>query len=550
MLLIKEKACITHGRIDYICHMGGGGVDNKYSALLTLKYQIKSISVHYPQFYHIQVHNGITGETMDHILNYIYSTKLNLDRNNVQDILLAANYFSLTEIVDSCVQFILENLDVSTSVSLLLFAWQLDIHKLSEGLIGFVTSHFSYFLVTELKEQLFALPITLIVMLLSSDSLLLRDKSTNLPTRPAEREKQVLGFILEYTNHRRKNKEDVEEDEMQKLLTCVRWTILHIFDQHEFVSTTLTSLIDNQGQRDNEISKYHQIKHSDWFLKSSEVSSSLLTQADKQRYSTRAFSCSERVRLEPMAGGNETRGCEHELFSAIAKPDEHIKQLDVIINEWQGKRVVGGMSLHFASSDGERLMHVGADSGTSLHVVHLHAGEHIKSVFGRAGWFVDVLTFETTEGRCFGPYGGDGGEEKDLMKTITRYREEGIVYNFNKSRLNSFKCKWGKSIVPGPHERTEHDSLLVGVTGNKVTSQHGDVIVRNLQFEFREMVPTGRFLISKEKKYERSLSSKPTGLQLKISSMVGGEEEGESSSGSENDFEYMHNHGLYWGMEH
>lgn len=44
------------------------------------------------------------------------------------------------------------------------------------------------------------------------------------------------------------------------------------------------------------------------------------------------------------------------------------------------------------------------------HEVMLDVEEHISQVRGRTGWYVDLLTLETTRGRIVGPFAGPGGE--------------------------------------------------------------------------------------------------------------------------------------------
>lgn len=107
------------------------------------------------------------------------------------------------------------------------------------------------------------------------------------------------------------------------------------------------------------------------------------------------------------------------------------------------------------------------------------------------------MTFETSEGRSLGPFGGDGGSKNDLTVAITKYREEGGTYDNN-------KYKWNKSIVPGPHTRIPLDSCLVGITGNIVTTG-GDFAITHLRFIFRQMLPSSDFLINSEKKCERHM---------------------------------------------
>lgn len=55
----------------------------------------------------------------------------------------------------------------------------------------------------------------------------------------------------------------------------------------------------------------------------------------------------------------------------------------------------------------ESAQHGGNGGGAST--IELAEGEMITRVAGRSGVYIDTLTFTTSHGRVFGPYGGGGG---------------------------------------------------------------------------------------------------------------------------------------------
>lgn len=70
-------------------------------------------------------------------------------------------------------------------------------------------------------------------------------------------------------------------------------------------------------------------------------------------------------------------------------------------------RVVLGISVTYA---GGQTIHHGGALGTA-HRIELSENEFITVATGRSGWAIDQLSFQTNQGRAFGPYGGDGGSE-------------------------------------------------------------------------------------------------------------------------------------------
>ena len=451
----------------------------------------------------VEVHNGITGETLEVILRYIYTGEISITLENVSDVLVAANYFTLIEIVDDCIKFILDNLEINTSIDMYIFSWQLDLTKLTNGIVSFVAENFSYILNNDfLKQKLFSLSVHLMVELLKSNDLILRDQETDLLTRPVEREKLVLEFILSYLENSVDN-----SNAITSLLRCVKWPFLQIFGEEEFVFTKFAPLLDN-GNRKVELESLFHVTHTDWFLSSEDCDH--LTFEDKSMYATRAFSCSELLSsdrmaaqdeiMRPMAGGNMADS-PGKCVSIIAKDNEQLVKLEIVTRLWDGRIVIGGISLFFASS-GKKAYHnhigILRENATNVSSVDLDKNEHIVSFHGNSGWLVDSLTFETSKMRTFGPYGGDGGAKRDFMKRVMKYREEGGYY-----RNNSYD--FYESIVPGPHKRIPLDSILVGITGKEVSTGN-NLALAHLSFIFREMLPSSNFLIKKGKKFEIPLS--------------------------------------------
>ena len=455
----------------------------------------------------LEVHQGIAGETIDIVIKYIYSGEINLDLDKVNDLLVAANYFQILEIVDLCTSFITQNLEVSTCIDILLFSWQLDLVKLTEKVTCFVAQNFSGILGDDsLREKGVALPMKLLITLLKSNDLVFRDLKTRLPTRPADREQLLLDFIVQCGE-----KLNLEVGDITSLLECVKWPMLNIFNRQDYILKNISPRLKN-GEMESKLKEFYNVKDSEWYI--SYGAHSAATENDKRMYGTRAYSCSELVSLDSMAdkdeitreiaGGNRATITPKQ-FEYIAAENEYIKKLVVITRLWDNKTIVAGITLELASGDNIVRHHAGitADNGADVHNIELKDGEHITGVSGTSGWLVDSLTFESSMGppemcekRTFGPFGGEGGTKNNLMETLTKYREEGQIF---------VPFKWKKSVAhPGPHARIPLDSLLVGITGKEVTTAD-HLAITHLRFVFRAMLPTSDFLIRSDKKCERRL---------------------------------------------
>ena len=330
---------------------------------------------------------------------------------------------------------------------------------------------------------------------------------TNLPTRPAEREDDILKFILSYTKHI----DQYSDEDIELLLSCVKWQFLDIFDNKEYAMQEFASLLDNGKRREQVAKRLEQVKHSPWFLQSLSESEQL----NRATYSTRAYSCAELVWSTPAMGDashsrgwirNSTYGVEG--FKTVADAHEHISRIDLISRWWAcgvaGRNiyVLGGLKIHVTSPGNPVVCHhygITEEEGNGIHTIQLDDGEHITAVHGRSGLLVDQLLFETSNTKRHGPFLGVGGHKRDLMANIATFREEGRL---SCSTLSAI----GESVAQAPHSRIHLDTILVGVSGVTMCMQDDDAI-SNLQFAFRLMTPDSAFLIDSERKCEREIPS-------------------------------------------
>ena len=263
------------------------------------------------------------------------------------------------------------------------------------------------------------------------------------------------------------------------MLSAVKRSLLNIFKEEGFFQTEISPHLDI-GEREEELRSLLEVNHSDWFLSSS-AHHSTASISDEQTYGTRSFSCSELIALQTMARGDPYG--ESDTFnpvSIICAENQYISRLDVILRKWDGfhgygvprsVNVVGGLNIYISSPEKDPVcFHAGTpeeESRGGVHTISLREGEHITRVSGKSGGIVESLAFETSDKRMVGPYGGNGGDEKHLMKTIENYRKENV------------------GSVP-------LDSILVGITGREyeIASPHrrGDtkhISITNLRFIFR-----------------------------------------------------------------
>lgn len=105
----------------------------------------------------IKVHNDISGEVLSMLVSYIYSGEIVLNLENTYEILHAANFFSLKELIEDCVNFLIDNMDEYNFLDILYLGYELDHLQLT-------VSHSSFFIYREkmLRKVLSSFPYQLL----------------------------------------------------------------------------------------------------------------------------------------------------------------------------------------------------------------------------------------------------------------------------------------------------------------------------------------------------------------------------------------------------
>lgn len=100
--------------------------------------------------------------------------------------------------------------------------------------------------------------------------------------------------------------------------------------------------------------------------------------------------------------------------------DDYISVIRLVGFVIRHARYVSGIQGIYQQNNGTLLTgqwHGGLDGAQN--VVMLDEDEIILNVSGRAGWYVDQITFDTNKKR-YGPYGGDGGKDWELGRGAYR----------------------------------------------------------------------------------------------------------------------------------
>ncbi|KAJ6643121.1 Kelch-like protein 26 [Pseudolycoriella hygida] len=91
----------------------------------------------------------VSARGMELILNYAYTSKIELDSDNILDVLSAASYVQIDAVVEACTNFLTSHLDLENCVDLATISETFCLEKLRQKCYRFICANLSEFAVTE-----------------------------------------------------------------------------------------------------------------------------------------------------------------------------------------------------------------------------------------------------------------------------------------------------------------------------------------------------------------------------------------------------------------
>ena len=130
--------------------------------------------------------NGMDGNSLGLLLNFLYTSKLSITEDNVQNLLAAASLLHITAVVEACCQFLLVRLEPDNCLGICNFADMHGCSSLLEVSWDYALQHFQEVSVT---EEFLSMPATLLEKLFRSESL------------QVQSEEEVLDALLLWYQH-------------------------------------------------------------------------------------------------------------------------------------------------------------------------------------------------------------------------------------------------------------------------------------------------------------------------------------------------------------
>jgi len=358
-----------------------------------------------------RIEMNMTTETLKNVVKTLYTGHTDINIENVQDLLEASNYLQAKELNNKCIEFMIRNLDVSNCVAVLKLADQLTLERLLQESINFIGDHFQ--LLFEQSDEFKQLPVELFAKCIKSDRIILYSRfGTVLPA--IQREEALVGVIVKYvkfTNYTVRVKDTWPLFRNLKLPF-----IAHHLDFKESGLPELGNFEDDPT--------LHSLIRSSKIPKEDDLRRRYSVDPfSKHNSQLRAFSVKYNIWTERYGSGPKSAYCELRPFSCEGGPDKFIREIKLWFRKFDERRILGGVKLIWSNGSTDIAGETDDDHGTDdleVFSVSLCEGEHIQKLDICSGWFIENIKMTTNLGKAFGPWGGEGGEERKPHKLIRK----------------------------------------------------------------------------------------------------------------------------------
>lgn len=112
--------------------------------------------------------HAISSHIFEFLLDFIYSGKILINRNNIQELMVAADMLELNEVVVGCAEFLVKELHTVNAVGIYRFAEAHNFTELMHSAICYIQSHFPQVCK---EDEIYELPKDHMIKLLRSERL-------------------------------------------------------------------------------------------------------------------------------------------------------------------------------------------------------------------------------------------------------------------------------------------------------------------------------------------------------------------------------------------
>lgn len=423
---------------------------------------------------------NLSAETLRTVVRTMYTGRTDLTTDNIQDLIEASNYLQIRDLSAKCVDFMTRNLDLTNVVSVLRLADSLSIERLLQEAIDHIGDNFQRLM--ETGEELLQLPVELFAKCIKSDRIVLFSRfGTVLPA--IQREEGLVRTIVEYVKYR--DYEARVRDTWPLFRALKLPFIAHHLDFRNIGLPDLANFEDDPT--------LHSLIRSSRIPKEDDLRRRYSVDPfSKHNSQLRSYSVKYNIWTERFGSGPKSAYREVRPFSCEGGPDKFIRSLRFWFRTYDERAVLGGVQVTWSNGStdvagdtpetraGERPAGLAADlPPLEEQVAELAEGEHFQRLDLRSGWWVDSVRLVSSGGKVFGPWGGQGGEERRphrLLRKGVNPRHvylDGVrghvVHSQGGPAINRVSFKWGFVMDRKVSRYSYHHSLVLRAESERVS---------------------------------------------------------------------------------
>ena len=294
-----------------------------------------------------------SGDIVRGCIRFLYTGDIDITGDNVQDLLVAANYLIINQVVAKCVSYIIANMDISNCVDILKFGDSFSIAEITMKATNAMAYNFSQILKKE--EQLKTIPIHLFKTFLTNKLLVLRnDHGIVLPDKEKKiRLETIVKKYCEETN---------QEPEVESLMTTVQ-SLPETKVFHPFINPS-SFRFGNPADHPRTVSRFSCFGEGKKFIRK------------------------VTIRTDTWANTTVISG----LGLTMVAEDMEVDEVTV---------GAGEVAAEYEVPDGEVRV---KKQKFSVELILTRTFQHINLVYGYSGWYVDNLTFILSNGKQLGKF--------------------------------------------------------------------------------------------------------------------------------------------------
>ena len=413
---------------------------------------------------------GFDEGAVSDLIEFAYTGKINIDRDNALTLLEAANYLGIETVKKACGNFLEKVVDAKSCLGILRLADMFVMDELSSVSKKYALRHF-----TDVckEDEFLCLPVNLLSDLLSEENLCVVVE--DLIPSVEEREKMVLESVLQYVEHDVENR----KTHLAHLLGLVR---LPTLSAEYLAEVSRNKLLESEFGEILEKAKKFKMHPPE------------KDTPDEKWATPRKFAEHVFMWGDCYANGGlvqtEIECCRDEMFEDL-KNDCYVTGMELWIRKWDGQDVLGGLKVYYNNG---KAMVFGQDCGGTYaetarddhvhHEFHLEENERIVKAEMKWGWMIDCLAFYTNkkdkEGKWkrYGPYGRNGGSfSAESAPESFGYLcgvSGAVVKSQGEAGITRLQFVWRLYVLPGGHVPFKHRCIVAHALEGDYEDEYGD----------------------------------------------------------------------------